>query len=113
MHITETRFQEYIEVLGLDECKAQAYNTSFLNKKLDILSFDKEKLKGDIYNEFKVGQSYPNPYVKQKLGKIYSKNNFRATPKAIDLDEYFEIKHRKVKDETDKWVHGAVIINKK
>ena len=112
-NLTELHFQEYIEVLGLDECKAQAYNTSLLNKKLDILSFDKEKLKGDIYNEFKVGQSYPNPYVKQKLGEIYSKNNFRATPKAIDLDEYFEIKHRKVKDETDKWVHGAVIINKK
>ena len=112
-NLTELHFQEYIEVLGLDECKAQAYNTSLLNKKLDILSFDKEKLKGDIYNEFKVGQSYPNPYIKQKLGEIYSKNNFRATPKAIDLDEYFEIKHRKVKDETDKWVHGAVIINKK
>ena len=112
-NLTESHFQEYVEVLGLEECKAQSYNTAFLNKKLDILSFDKEKLKGDIYNEFKVGQSYPNPYVKQKLGEIYSKNNFRATPKAIDLDEYFEIKHRKVKDETDKWVHGAVIINKK
>lgn len=111
--ITETRFQEYIEVLGLDECKAQAYNTAFLNKKLDILSFDKEKLKDDIYSEFKVGQTYPNTYAKQKLGEIYSKNNFRATPKASDLGEYFDTKPGKIKDETDKWVHGAVIISKK
>ena len=112
-NITETHFQEYIEVLGLEECKAQSYNTAFLNKKLDILSFDKEKLKGDIYNEFKVGQTYPNTYAKLKLGEIYSKNNFRATPKASDLGEYFDTRPGKIKDETDKWVHGAVIISRK
>lgn len=111
--ITEIHFQEYIEILGLEECKAQAYNTSFLNKKLDILSFDKEKLKGDIYNEFKVGQAYPNVYSKQKLGEIYSKNNFRATAKASDLREYFETKYGKVKDETGKWVNGFNILSKK
>ena len=112
-NLTETHFQEYVEVLGLEECKAQAYNTAFLNKKLDILSFDKEKLKDDIYNEFKVGQTYPNTYTKLKLGEIYSKNNFRATPKASDLGEYFDIKPGKTKDETDKWVNGICILNKK
>ena len=112
-NLTEIHFQEYIEVLGLDECKAQAYNTSLLNKKLDILSFDKNSLKEDIYNEFKIGQAYPNTYAKSKLGEIYSKNNFRATPKASDLGEYFETKPGKIKDETDKWVHGVVIISKK
>lgn len=111
--ITEIHFQEYIEVLGLEECKAQAYNTSLLNKKLDILSFDKEKLKDDIYNEFKVGQTYPNTYAKLKLGEIYSKNNFRATPKASDLGEYFDTKPGKIKDETDRWVNGICIVNKK
>ena len=112
-NLTEIHFQEYIEVLGLDECKAQAYNTSLLNKKLDILSFDKEKLKDDIYNEFKVGQTYPNTYAKLKLGEIYSKNNFRATPKASDLGEYFDTKPGKTKDETDRWVNGICIVNKK
>lgn len=112
-NLTEIHFKEYIEVLGLDECKAQAYNTSLLNKKLDILSFDKEKLKDDIYNEFKVGQTYPNTYAKLKLGEIYSKNNFRATPKASDLGEYFDTKPGKTKDETDRWVNGICILNKK
>jgi hypothetical protein len=112
-NLTEIHFKEYIEVLGLDECKAQAYNTSLLNKKLDILSFDKEKLNDDIYNEFKVGQTYPNTYAKLKLGEIYSKNNFRATPKASDLGEYFDTKPGKTKDETDKWVNGICILNKK
>ena len=111
--ITETRFQEYIEVLGLEECKALAYNTSLLNKKIDILSFDKDSLKEDIYNEFKVGQAYPNAYSKQKLGEIYNKNNFRATPKSCDLGEYFDIKSKKAKDEAGNWVNGFYIISKK
>ena len=112
-NLTEIHFQEYVEVLGLDECKAQAYNTSLLNKKLDILSFDKNSLKEDIYNEFKVGQTYPNSYAKLKLGEIYKKNNFRATPKASDLKEYFDTKPKQVKDETDKWINGICILNKK
>ena len=111
--ITETRFQEYIEVLGLDECKAQAYNTSLLNKKLNIVGFDENLLNDTIYNEFKVGQSYSNPYIKQKLGEIYKDNNYRATAKAVDLDKYFNTKHKKIKDETDKWVHGVLILSKK
>jgi hypothetical protein len=111
--ITETRFQEYIEVLGLDECKAQAYNTSLLNKKLNIVGFDENLLNDTIYNEFKVGQSYSNPYIKQKLGEIYKDNNYRATAKAVDLDKFFNIKHKKIKDETDKWVHGVLILSKK
>lgn len=61
----------------------------------------------------KVGQSYPNPYIKQKLGEIYKDNNYRATAKAVDLDKYFESKHKKIKDETDKWVHGMLILSKK
>lgn len=114
-NLTEIHFQEYIEVLGLEECKAQAYNTSLLNKKMNIVGFDKEKLKDDIYNEFKVGQAYPNAYSKQKLGEIYNKNNFRATPKACDLREYFDTRPKqvKVKDDTGKWVNGIYIISKK
>ena len=112
--ITETRFQEYIEVLGLDECKAQGYNTSFLNKKIDIIGFDENLLNDTIYDEFKVGHSYTNPYAKQKLAEIYKDNNYRATAKAVDLNKYFETKHgRIVKDKTGKWVNGVYIISKK
>lgn len=111
--ITESHFLEYIEVLGLDECKAQAYNTSLLNKKMNIVGFDENLLNDAIYNEFKVDQSYSNPYIKQKLGEIYKDNNYRATAKAVDLDKFFNVKHKKIKDETDKWVHGVLILSKK
>lgn len=111
--ITETRFQEYIEVLGLDECKAQAYNTSLLNKKLDVLSFDKEKLNELILNEFKVGSTYPKSYIKSRLAELYDTVGYRATAKASDLGNLFTIKPKKAKNKVGEWVNGFNIVSKK
>lgn len=111
--ITETRFQEYIEVLGLDECKAQAYNTSLLNKKLDVLSFDKTKLNELILNEFIVGNTYPKSYIKIKLAELYNIAGYRATAKASDLGNLFTIKPKKAKNEVGEWVNGFNIVSKK
>jgi hypothetical protein len=111
--ITESRFREYIEVLGLEECKAQAYNTSLLNKKLDVLSFDKENLNELILNEFKVGSTYPKSYIKIKLAELYNTVGYRATAKASDLESLFTIKPKKVKNEVGEWVNGFNIVSKK
>lgn len=111
--ITESRFQVYIEVLGLEECKAQAYNTSLLNKKLDVLSFDKTKLNEMILNEFKVGSTYPKSYIKIKLAELYNTVGYRATAKASDLENLFNIKPKKAKNEVGEWVNGFNIISKK
>lgn len=111
--ITETRFQEYIEVLGLEECKAQAYNTSLLNKKLDVLSFDKEKLNELILNEFKVGSTYPKSYIKSRLAELYDTVGYRATAKASDLGNLFTIKPKKAKNKVGEWVNGFNIVSKK
>ena len=112
-NLTEIHFQEYIEVLGLEECKAQAYNTSLLNKKLDVLSFDKTKLNELILNEFKVGSTYPKSYIKIKLAELYNAVGYRATAKASDLENLFTIKPKKAKNEVGEWVNGFYIIIKK
>lgn len=112
-NLTEIHFQEYIEVLGLEECKAQAYNTSLLNKKLDVLSFDKTKLNELILNEFKVGSTYPKSYIKIRLAELYNIVGYRATAKASDLENLFTIKPKKAKNEVGEWVNGFNIISKK
>ena len=111
--ITEAHFLEYIEVLGLDECKAQAYNTSLLNKKLNVLSFDKEELNELILNEFIVGNTYPKSYIKSKLAELYNTVGYRATAKASDLGTLFTIKPKKAKNEVGEWVNGFNIVSKK
>lgn len=91
-HIEEKRFSDYINVLGLDRCKAEWYNTYLLDKRLSVMSFDKEKIKGELSNVFEVGKSYTKADIKEKLSEIYKKLGYKASPKATDLSEYYEMK---------------------
>ena len=91
-HIEEKRFSDYINVLGLDRCKAEWYNTYLLDKRLSVMSFDKEKIKGELSNVFEVGKSYTKADIKGRLSDIYKKLGYKASPKATDLGEYFEMK---------------------
>ena len=91
-HIEEKRFSDYINVLGLDACKAVWYNTYLLDKKLSVMSFDVTKIKEGLSKEFEVGQSYTKADIKEKLSEIYKKLSYKASPKATDLEEFFELK---------------------
>jgi hypothetical protein len=91
-HIEEKRFSDYINILGLDRCKAEWYNTYLLDKRLSVMSFDKEKIKEELSNVFEVGQSYTKVDIKEKLSEIYKKLGYKASPKATDLGEYYEMK---------------------
>lgn len=91
-HIEEKRFSDYINVLGLDRCKAEWYNTYLLDKRLSVMSFDRAKIQEELSNEFEVGQSYTKVDIKEKLSEIYKKLSYKASPKATDLEEFFELK---------------------
>ena len=91
-HIEEKRFSDYINVLGLDACKAVWYNTYLLDKRLSVMSFDVTKIKEELSKEFEVGQSYTKADIKEKLSEIYKKLSYKASPKATDLEEFFELK---------------------
>ncbi len=91
-HIEEKRFCDYINILGLKGCKSDYYNVGKLDNKLKILSFDRTKIKKELSNEFEVGQSYTKADIKEKLSEIYKKLGYKASPKATDLGEYYEMK---------------------
>lgn len=111
-HIEEKRFSDYINVLGLDACKAVWYNTYLLDKKLSVMSFDVTKIKEELSKEFEVGQSYTKADIKEKISGVYKKLGYKASPKATDLENYYEIKHCQVNLGT-KRVHGFKIIKEK
>ena len=110
--IKEKRFKEYITVLGLDQCKATSYSATLLNKRLNILTFDKNKIKEKILSEFEVNKSYTKSFIKEKLGEIYKELGYKAKPKASDLDKYFNVKTCLLSDGS-KRVNGFKIISKK
>lgn len=110
--VTEKRFKEYLTILGPDKCKAVWYKISELDKKLNIISFEGDKIFEEINKEFNVGESYTNTYIKTKLSEVYKRIGYKATAKANDLSNYYETKDCLLK-ENNKRVHGLKILSKK
>lgn len=110
--IVEKRFKEYLTILGPEKCKSVWYKTSELDKKLNIISFEEDKIFEEIDKEFSVGESYTNVFIKEKLGGIYKRIGYKASPKANDLNNYFDTKKCLIQAD-DKRVNGLKIISKK
>ena len=110
--VTEKRFKEYLTILGPEKCKSVWYKTSELDKKLNIISFEDDKIFEEIDKEFNVGKSYTNVYIKEKLGEIYKRIGYKASPKANYLSNYFETKKCLIQ-EGSKRVNGLKILSKK
>ena len=110
--VTEKRFKEYLTILGPEKCKSAWYKTSELDKKLNIISFEDDKIFEEIDKEFNVGESYINTYIKTKLSEIYKRIGYKATAKANDLNNYFDTKKCLIQAD-DKRVNGLKIISKK
>lgn len=111
-NIHEKRFREYITILGPEVCRACGYNTTLLNDKLDVISFDNSKLTEAIYSSFLVSKSYPTSYIKSQLGKLYKELDYRSIALAKDLEQYFEMKPCKIPINGTR-VNGFKILSKK
>ena len=110
--IPERRLKDYITVLGLDQCKATSYSSTLLDKRLNLLTFDKNSLKEKILSEFEVNKSYTKSSIKDKLGEIYKELGYKSKPKASDLGDYFDIKSCTM-TVGDKRVNGFKLLSKK
>lgn len=110
--IEEKKFDVYINVLGLDVCKAVWYKISELDRRLSVMSFDTSILSARILSEFNVGESYPNTQIKTRLNEIYSEVGYKINAKATDLGNYFDIKKCLIQI-GGKRVNGLKILSKK
>ena len=66
-----------------------------------------------ILNYFKPGNKYLKSDIKETLRKIYESVGYNKTPKASDLEEYFEIKECKITISTGKQDNGFKILKLK
>ena len=69
-------------------------------KSIKSFSINQDKLLDEIKEAFILGEKYTKSYIKEILRTIYENNGYNKTPKASDLEEYFEIKLCKVLDKT-------------
>ena len=84
--------KSYYINLGPKRIKELGYNVTKMNKELGIVIFSPELLKEKIYSEFKEGDKILLTGIKEKLTDIYSEINYKKSPKATDIKEFFEIK---------------------
>lgn len=110
--IEEKKFDVYINVFGLDVCKAVWYKTSELDRRLSVMSFDTSILSARILSEFNVGESHTNVYLKERLKEIYKEIGYKVNAKATDLNNYFDTKKCLIQVD-GKRVNGLKILDKK
>ena len=105
----------YYTNLGPDKIKSVGCNITQLKKALGIKMFDQSKLEKEIYDNFKEGDKLALSDIKSKLTLIYDSVEYRATPKAIDIQEYFEVKNCMFTDIIDgkkKRINGYELIKR-
>ena len=107
-------YKVYYIVLGPERCKALNYEVTKISKEFSDMQFDKSQLRDEICNIFEVGKRYTNSEVKETLKNLYTSFGYNKTPKANDLEKYFEIRPCKITNkETGKRDHGFKIIKRK
>lgn len=108
----------YITILGFDGCKACGYNITSMNDRCKKERFNKDVLKNEIYKVFKEGDKISLSKLKSQLKEIYTSLNYKSTPKAKDIEEYFVVKtistYEKDPDTNKlKKINGYELISKK
>ena len=74
---------------------------------------NENEIKEKILQTFLVDSRYLKSDIKETLRKIYEELGYSKTPKASDLEEYFEIKECKITNSLGKQDHGFKILKKK
>ena len=82
----------YYQSLGPEKLKRLGYIRANIERELGIVTFSGDILLESIYSEFKEGEKYSLSSLKNKLSLIYSSINYDSTPKANDIEKYFEIR---------------------
>ena len=94
-NLADPSFAKYYYTIPKERAGTLGYQKGNLekeykNQKNHIL--DMNSVIKDILNKFIVGEKYTKSYIKETLRTIYENNGYNKTPKANDLEEYFELK---------------------
>lgn len=107
-------FKNYFTVLGRDRIRALQFRKYALDAEQERLYGNQNKnsdLKSSIYSTFIVGNRYTKVFIKEKLGEIYNILGIQSSPKATDIENYFEVKKVQITNkETGKKDHGYLIL---
>lgn len=105
-------YMNYYLKLGPSRLYALGYNITYVKREYsDAINFDSDVLKKNIVSNFEVGKVYTFSMAKDIIKNIYSSLGYNKTPRANDLENYFEVKEKKITNkETGKRDHCYEIL---
>ena len=116
-NLIDPSYAKYYYTIPRERASALKYQKGNLEKEYkSIKSYNnnQDNIIKEIKSRFKIGERYSNTYIKESLRFIYENNGYNKTPKANDLEGYFELKPCKVVNEfTGKRDNGFEIIKLK
>lgn len=109
--IKDSKYKGFYIFYGSKGCKAKEY------RKIELEKEFQDALKEDVnmvYNSFIVGEKYTRKEIKSVLSKVYSSQGLNKSPKASDLENYFELSPVLLTNpKTKKREHGYKIVKRK
>ena len=112
-NIYDTRFSKYYWTIPASRAGSLNYQSGELEKEYNSLmgfKTNENEIKEKILQTFLVDSRYLKSDIKETLRKIYEELGYSKTPKASDLEEYFEIKECKITNSLGKQDHGFRIV---
>ena len=108
-------YKNYYLKLGPSRLYALGYNITYVKREYsDAINFDSDQLKSELYKYFEIGKTYTFSGAKEIIKTIYVSLGYNKTPRATDLENYFDIKKAQITNkETGKRDHCYKIISKK
>ena len=88
--------KSYYLSIGPSRLKELGFSITRIRKELGIVLFSPEVLINTIYSNFHVEDKLSLLEIKSRLSDLYSTISYNKTPKATDLEEFFEVKECKV-----------------
>ena len=116
-NIYDTRFAKYYWTIPASRAGSLHYRSGELEEEYQSIlhpedtSIIEGEVKDEILKEFVISERYSKSSIKARLERIYNSLKYNKTPKASDLEEYFEIKEcRVLNSDTGKRDAGFEII---
>ena len=116
-NIYDTRFAKYYWTISASRAGTLHYRSGELEEEYQSIlhpedtSIIEGKVKDEILKEFVISERYSKSSIKARLERIYTNLKYDKTPKASDLEQYFELKEcRVLNSDTGKRDAGFEII---
>lgn len=107
--IPDPRFLNYYNFLGTAGCRAISYQEDLiLNKIRNYMNQD--VLYSEIVKVFNIGERLSKKIIKSRIADVYKTVNIKATAKAVDINNWFEVRDTMLTNDMGKREAGFEIL---